>query len=73
MTNLRPCPFCGGKVRFHRYSAETLALTKQRGGVAPPMVRCDGCGAMVSFDETYATVLREEAAKRWNRRAIDAD
>lgn len=53
---LKPCPFCGGEGMIgakYRYHYPTYFI-----------VVCRKCGAMAHCGKT-----REEAAKKWNRRA----
>lgn len=65
MIDLKPCPFCGGKVGF-MYDAELL----------PSGIRCIRCHMMVKFyrvkppkpHEPLGRVLNEYA-EAWNRRA----
>lgn len=64
MSELKPCPFCGGKVEFMNLFSPI------------PMFYClnyTECGAVVSFDND---VCNREAGhrhkiKKWNRRAND--
>lgn len=52
-----PCPFCGGKPSWDRYS---VAAGKGAG------IRCGRCGAMVYVSNAAGGL--EEAARRWNTR-----
>ena len=68
MSDLKPCPFCGGEAFVNDNpigtSNETLNM---RGGVGLGRlwsVECDECGA----DAGYAQSV-EEAIRRWNSRA----
>ena len=55
MTELKPCPFCGGKVnRFIGPLRKTV------------MIVCETCGADVCF---YGAEHEPKATKAWNRRA----
>lgn len=54
MTELKPCPFCGRKVKI------------EIGGlVGINMILCDKCGATVSF---YRKEQRQKVIEAWNRR-----
>jgi Lar family restriction alleviation protein len=57
MTELKPCPFCGGKVR------------RAIGLMGLNFFRCKECGAVVSFDNDYYNTHKNEAIEAWNRRA----
>lgn len=54
---LRPCPFCGGKVR------------EKRGIMGLRFFRCDACGSLTSFDSDRANEDPALAVKLWNTRA----
>lgn len=56
MTDLKPCPFCGGKV--HRVIGF--------GGLN--FFKCQKFGAVVSFDNDYFNTRKNEAVRAWNRR-----
>ena len=62
MAELKPCPFCGE--RIHR--------TKGFGGLNFFKCRNTACGAVVSFDNDYYNLHKDEAIKAWNRRHKDA-
>ena len=54
MDELKPCPFCGGKVfMFRDLESETY------------MTRCRKCSAL--FKQYYA--VKDEAVEGWNERA----
>ena len=53
MTELKPCPFCGGEAHV----VETIH------GKTLPWVRCKDCGM-----ETPMLDTEEEAIEAWNRR-----
>ena len=55
-TELKPCPFCGGKAR--------CAI----GFMGVNFFKCNKCGATVSFDNEYYNNHKNEAIKAWNRR-----
>lgn len=59
MTELKPCPFCGGK-------AEIIFLPEYK--YKPYTATCvtGGCKAAI-----FPFTTPEEATKRWNRRASD--
>ena len=53
---LKPCPFCGGKVRLdtaYSYFRDTV-------------IYCDGCDMVYTLDDCSAT--KEQIAEAWNRR-----
>lgn len=53
MAELKPCPFCGGKVEIVFYRGNTA-------------VECPKCGCALN---TWIGMTKEEATKAWNRRA----
>ena len=56
MMELKPCPFCGGKVRLdtaYSYFQDTV-------------ICCDGCDMVYTLDDCSAT--KEQIAEAWNRR-----
>lgn len=58
MTELKPCPFCGGE-----------AILSKKGSYYS--IECDkcGCGTKLCGSYMYSNEKnRKEAAKRWNRR-----
>lgn len=59
MTNidLKPCPFCGGNVRFdvaYSYFRDTV-------------IYCDSCDIVFALDDCDASGV--DVARAWNRRA----
>ena len=54
MTDLKPCPFCGGDAK--EFTGEDAAPHRWT-------VECDSCGAHVGSD------TRHKARAKWNRRA----
>lgn len=52
MTELKPCPFCGGEAELHDVYSIKLYWCK-----------CEECGA-----ETQAEDIIEKAIENWNRR-----
>ena len=55
-TDLKPCPFCGGNVRFEKaysYFCDTV-------------IYCDSCDMVFALDDCEAT--DSEIADAWNRR-----
>lgn len=57
MNELKPCPFCGGRVK----------VVIGFGGLH--FFKCRGCGAVVSFDTDYYNKNKSKAKEAWNRRA----
>ena len=53
MTDLKPCPFCGGDVKI------TIGV------FGSSMIVCDKCGADVCF---YGAEVIDKAIDAWNRR-----
>lgn len=73
MSELKPCPFCGGEAEFYR----TPILTKKQ-WVDSVTVKCPTCEARtarVLYDAMKHGDGGEyvEAATAWNRRATDGD
>ena len=59
MTELKPCPFCGGEVRLdiaYSYFRDTV-------------IYCDGCDMVYTLDDCDAT--KEQIAEAWNMRASE--
>jgi Lar family restriction alleviation protein len=56
-TDLKPCPFCGGDVRFDK------AYSYFRDSV----IYCDGCDMVFTLDDCAASDV--DIIKAWNRRA----
>lgn len=68
MTELKPCPFCGGKIE-----ARPPHVTLAPGDFIPLLFCCDDCGAMVSFDNQLANIAQmhgdnSPAIILWNSR-----
>lgn len=65
---LKPCPFCGGKVK-----SEIKTLGDQYGLYRILFFKCQNkdCGAIISFNngETYSDYMK--AIEAWNRRTDD--
>lgn len=56
MIELKPCPFCGGDVRFDK------AYSYFRDSV----IYCDGCGMVFTLDDCAAS--DDIIVRAWNRR-----
>lgn len=56
MAELKPCPFCGGSVRFD----ETYSFFSDH------VIYCDSCDIVFSLDD--CTARKDEIAQVWNRR-----
>ncbi len=63
MTDLLPCPFCGGKADWYIATADLFAQQMGCGLSEKNSVECEGCGAS-SFEHK----TRERAIKAWNTR-----
>lgn len=63
-SNLKPCPFCGGKAKL-----ETCLEREYNSLIDYYFIRCTSCGCRTG---TYPPEYMHEAAERWNRRAEDA-
>lgn len=69
---LKPCPFCGQKVAWREYSLFAKRIAIEKGLPLVPMIRCESCGAMVSFDpieDPEPNYKKEAAATLWNMRS----
>lgn len=68
MSELKPCPFCGGEARAFKRTCDkdTRYDPADR---AFPIVRCGGCGACSEGDDWSEL---QTAIERWNRRAQPA-
>lgn len=56
MTDLKPCPFCGGEAEFY----------EDKGGFS---VYCDFCGVGVDYYSKGLDDAKQQAADAWNRRS----
>ena len=66
MSELKPCPFCGGKAELthERDSFLNFAIYSA--------IMCSKCGVKSPrFQQKCATASDEEAAKAWNRRVSE--
>ena len=69
---LKPCPFCGEKVAWRKYSLFAKRIAIEKGLPLVPMIRCESCGAMVSFDpieDPEPNYKKEAAGTLWNMRS----
>ena len=60
MADIKPCPFCGGKVQVDHGDSNAPFL----------FFRCLKCGAVVSFANEECDAQPELAKNAWNRRVI---
>lgn len=67
MTELKPCPFCGGKAKMH--TGVTLSVPKRSLAYCYCM-RCQATSAHYEDRKQDGTFLKE-AIDAWNRRATD--
>jgi Lar family restriction alleviation protein len=64
MTDLKPCPFCGGKAREYRYQyGENGKL------ITRCCIECSECKA--KLPTRYCSTNYSESVMNWNRRAND--
>lgn len=56
MTELKPCQFCGGNVRFVKLYSYFIDSA----------IYCDGCDIVFTMDD--CTASDDEITKAWNRR-----
>lgn len=81
MDELKPCPFCGGKAAMEQTSYGTDPQSSARLSFR---INCTKCGATAPGANGYVSVIltcsgylnalhddRENAIKKWNRRASD--
>lgn len=64
MTELKPCPFCGGIAETYESEAYNLKTEKEEGPVRF-FVMCKDCTALV------CGLSKKVAVERWNRRVKD--
>lgn len=62
MSELKPCPFCGGEAVLKILSTDGIAMMPK---IMWHKVMCKKCEAIIAC--TYA----EEAIEKWNRRVND--
>lgn len=60
MTELKPCPFCGGKARLFVSTGVRVLCTK-----------CSATTRILVDSERVATSAIEDVIKAWNRRTND--
>jgi Lar family restriction alleviation protein len=62
MSELKPCPFCGGGIDERggqcNYAKETMVLD----------LKCMSCGTIFKFKSKWVTNPYKEAIEAWNRR-----
>ena len=68
MTNVQPCPFCGGT--DIQYSLKTLGARRAKYHAAMYCNSCHCYGPRTITDGNIGA--KAEAIKQWNRRATDA-
>ena len=70
MSDLLPCPFCGGNAHYGHHSAYSIDSSFD-------FIGCKDCGCMFEYEEPWNARTqpwgyssRAEAIAAWNRRAI---
>lgn len=63
MTELKPCPFCGGEAKLDIGEDWDVDMYNEPYPTACYSVVCKGCGTMNGYFETES-----EATELWNRR-----
>lgn len=65
-TELKPCPFCGGKAEILK---PTPRISRYRAYIYS--VYCSDCDLLFGYDEDYGGIFEtdQEAIEAWNRRA----
>lgn len=62
MTELKPCPFCGGEIEERggscNYGKHIMTLD----------LKCKGCGTIFKFKSKWVTAPYNETIEAWNRR-----
>lgn len=69
MSDLKPCPFCGGEATTDTYRTNggAFSLPKMR-----IYIFCKRCKAQTAdFEESLDYSAKEQAINAWNRRATD--
>ena len=65
MTELKPCPFCGGEIDERggqcNYGKRIMTLD----------LKCDKCGTIFKFKSNWLVNPYSEAIEAWNRREND--
>lgn len=62
MAELKPCPFCGGRVELMNLMTPIKMFY---------CLNYQTCGAIVSFDNPLANRFDKAKVEAWNRRATD--
>ena len=63
---LKPCPFCGGKGKLHKYRT----FNQEEYGIRDKFyVECEECEEGKNKDLKMSRWGKEEAIEAWNRRA----
>ena len=67
MTDLKPCPFCGGEIEERgvqcNYGKKIMTLG----------LMCRKCGTLFKFKSKWIETPYREAVESWNRRAREED
>ena len=66
MTELKSCPFCGGKAETETYRKERTLFQREKMCI---YIRCKDCGAETkAYSESPYYSAKEYAVTAWNRR-----
>ena len=65
MSELKPCPFCGGEVEI-----ANLTVNGSK-GIVRGNFECGDCGAKIALKAMFEIYPLDSLAKAWNRRHSD--
>ena len=67
MSELKPCPFCGGNAEYETFRTEEGVFTRSKKCI---YFKCKDCEAQTkAFPESVHYSAEEKATEAWNRRA----
>lgn len=71
MSELKPCPFCGGKAEYKTYMSQPTLFSSSKRHI---YYICGDCEAQTkAFRESVHYSAEEKAAEAWNRRVGEQD